>query len=657
MNRPFPSLDRRRFLIATGLGVGATFLGACSAPTSATSAALTPPPDGPVSTEVPIRIYGDDRHPVWHRRALPLDTPRARHPRFPAGTTILKKGTIRREGALPLPCDILVERDVTLRMRDGTTIYTDIYRPTSSEKVPALFGWCPYGKAIGGQWLDDVARRSGVPLSTVSELQRFEGADPAYWVDKGYAVLAPDPRGVGNSGGNIAYWGRQLAEDGYDFVEWIADQLWSSGRVGMTGNSYLAVSQWFIAAERPPHLAAIAPWEGFSDHFREAGNRGGIPAAGFSEQIIATFSGKALVEDQPLMMSKQQTRTPYWLDKEAQVDRIVVPAYVVASWTNPAHTHGTFRGYRGIGSPQKWLRVHNTQEWTDYYHPANVADLQKFFDHFLKGAPNGWEQTPPVRLSVLDPGGTDVVGRVENEFPLARTRYERLYLAQDGTLSPSPIATPTTVRYTVSRTSALTFTTTFDADTEITGYMSLRLWVEAQGADDMELSVSVQKLGADGKPYGSDPMSTIKATGLLRVSQRRLDPASTPSEPLLSNTDEQPLRAGEIVPVDINIWPMGMIYHKGQTLQLTVGVASNPPPAVLPDQGFGTAAITIPADGGTFTPGATVPMVTLGGSRKLPALVAAQMTPAVPSRNAGTHIVHLGGQYDSSLLIPVVPAR
>lgn len=103
-----------------------------------------------------------------------------------------------------------------------------------------------------------------------------------------------------------------------------------------------------------------------------------------------------------------------------------IPAYVVASYTNPVHTHGTFAAYRRLSSKDKWLRVHDTNEWLDFY--THQDDLRRFFDHYLKGIDNGWEKTPKVRLSVLNPGGQAVVDRVENEWPLARTQYTRLYL-------------------------------------------------------------------------------------------------------------------------------------------------------------------------------------------------------------------------------------
>lgn len=111
----------------------------------------------------------------------------------------------------------------------------------------------------------------------------------------------------------------------------------------MSGNSWLTVSQWFIAAEKPEHLAAIAPWEGFCDHYRESGTRGGIPAPEFPEMIAETFASVGgRLEDQPRMIVEKPFMCDYWEDKAARVEEIEIPAYVVASYTNPVHTHGSF---------------------------------------------------------------------------------------------------------------------------------------------------------------------------------------------------------------------------------------------------------------------------------------------------------------------------
>ena len=612
----------------------------------------------PVVAQQELTLHNADgkEMKVALRKALPVSAERVRYPGFKQETLVLKAGSIRREGAKPLSCDILLERDVPIRLRDGVTIYADVFRPVGNDVCPAILAWSPYGKEIGGQMLDDVPLRSGVPLDATSGLEKFEGPDPAYWVAHGYAVVNPDKRGAYMSEGNLLYWGHEDALDGCDVIEWIASQKWCNGKVGMSGNSWLTVSQWFIAAERPEHLAAIAPWEGFCDHYRESGTRGGIPTPEFPEMIAETFSSAhGMLEDQPRMIVEKPFLCDYWLDKAARVENIDIPAYVVASYTNSVHTHGTFAGYRRMASKEKWLRVHNTNEWFDYYTPENVDDLRRFFDHYLKGMDNGWEKTPKVRLSVLNPGGRDIVGRAEDEFPLARTVYRKLYLsAADSTLQASlPQQEITDIYQSAAKDNKVTYRYRMDKPTEITGYMKLHLWVSAPDHDDMDLAVRVEKLSKDGQPLPDRAGNRIVATGQLRVSMRQLDTLrTTEAEPYYTFTGEQKLKPGEIVPVEIEIWPMGLFFEKGEILQLTVG-AYQPEKAVIP---FGSAKITVPEEGFTYMPGQPVKMMMLGGD----ATECADPSEVVTSpatHNVGRHCIYTGGRYDSYLYIPEIPAK
>ncbi|WP_298663181.1 CocE/NonD family hydrolase [uncultured Barnesiella sp.] len=608
----------------------------------------------PARQEVTLHDAQGREMKVPLRKALPVDAPRVRYPGFKTETLILKAGSVRREGAMPLPCDILLERDVPIRLRDGVTIYADVFRPVGDEACPALLAWSPYGKEIGGQMLDDVPMRSGVPLSATSGLEKFEGPDPAYWVAHGYAIVNPDKRGAYMSESNLLYWGHEDALDGCDVIDWIASQKWSNGKVGMTGNSWLTVSQWFIAAERPEHLAAIAPWEGFCDHYRESGTRGGIPAPEFPEMIAETFaSAHGMLEDQPRMIVERLFMCDYWEDKAARVENIEIPAYVVASYTNSVHTHGSFAGFRRMASKEKWLRVHNTSEWFDYYTPENVEDLRRFFDHYLKGIDNGWEQTPRVRLSVLNPGGTDIVGRAEEDFPLARTQYHKLYLsAADSALLTSLPADQAVSEYqSDSARHEVTYRYRMERPTEITGYMKLHLWVSAPDHDDMDLAVRVEKLSRDGQPLPDRTGNLIAATGLMRVSVRQLDEArSTEAEPYYTFTTEQKLKPGEIVSVEIEIWPMGLYFDEGEILQLTVG-AYQPANAAIP---FGSASISVPRDGFTYMPGQPVEMMTVGGNATQCA-DPAEVVVSPATHNAGRHRIYTGGEYDSYLYVPVIP--
>lgn len=126
---------------------------------------------------------------------------------------------------------IICMQDVPVKLRDGTTIYTDIYRPDTSQPVPLIVSWSYYGKRPGdgmSEW-----QIMGVPPGTTSKMSKFESPDPGYWCHYGYAIANVDPRGTGHSEGDINMFGSQDARDGYDFIEWAAQQYWCSGRVGM----------------------------------------------------------------------------------------------------------------------------------------------------------------------------------------------------------------------------------------------------------------------------------------------------------------------------------------------------------------------------------------------------------------------------------------
>ena len=344
----------------------------------------------------------------------------------------------------------------------------------------------------------------------------------------------------------------------------------------------------------------------------------------------------------------------YWEDKAARVENIEIPAYVVASYTSSVHTHGSFAGFRRMASKEKWLRVHNTNEWFDYYTPENVEDLRRFFDHYLKDIDNGWEQTPRVRLSVLNPGGTDIVGRAEEDFPLARTRYRKLYLsaADSSLLATLPEQQAVSEYQSDSARHEVTYRYRMEQPTEITGYMKLHLWVSAPDHDDMDLAVRVEKLSRDGQPLPDRTGNLIAATGLMRVSMRQLDETrSTEAEPYYTFTTEQKLKPGEIVPVEIEIWPMGLYFDEGEILQLTVG-AYRPANAAIP---FGSASISVPRDGFTYMPGQKpVEMITVGGNATQCA-DPAEVVVSPATHNAGRHRIYTGGEYDSYLYVPVIP--
>ena len=513
---------------------------------------------------------------------------------------------------------VLCLQDRAIKMRDGVTIYADIYMPASAKKdpVPLIISWSFFGKQPWHQPVQ-IFRPMGVPTGTVSGVCKFESSDPMYWCYQGYAVANVDPRGIGNSEGDQQQFSTQEGRDGYDFIEWAATQDWCNGKIALFGNSGVAMSQWRIAAENPPHLVCIAPWEATGDQYRESIMEGGIPGF-FGGSIVVAAQGKGYI-DNTIAMSKKEpfVTSPYWQDKIPHFEKINIPTYTTCNW-NHFHLRGSWEGFNKIKTKKKWMRCHQTFEWPDTYNPQMLLDLKLFFDRYLKGIHNGWELTPTIRMEVMDayeyPYQTN---RPESEFPLARTVYKKLYMnAKTMKMGDAPVKNATEVSYD-GKDGFVNFDYTFRKETEITGYMKLRMYVEARGYDDMDLFVNVKKLSTKGEELPILLFGTERhpgSWGKLRVSARHLDEqASTDWQPVHTHDRVEKLKKGQIVPVDIEIWPISRIWHKGQKLRVQIAGKYIRDPWFEPLVWF--------------------------------------------PDNKGEHVIHTGGKYESYLLVPEIPPR
>lgn len=519
---------------------------------------------------------------------------------------------------------VLMERDVAVAMRDGVEIYVDIYRPASEEKAPPLIAWGPYGKH-GHTRYSQAFPKADVADENMSDYTAFEAPDPFHWVPRGYVVINADPRGTWYSKGRATYLSPEEALDFHDLIEWAGVQPWSNGKVGLSGVSYLTSSQWRVAETNPPHLAAINPWEGWTDTYREVARHGGIPETSFWPYLPTRWGNSTTqVEDLRTETAEHPFYDDFWASKTADFSNIRVPAYVVASWTDQGlHTRGTLEGFKGIASRRKWLEVHGRKKWAHYYDPESVRKQQAFFDYFLKGIETEVSGWPKVRLEVRDRyyvGAT----KSENEWPLARTRYTPLYLdARSGGLVREPVPEQAECRYPAPADGGdaghARFDIVFAEATELVGHMKLKLWMSAEGADDMDVFVAIQKLDAAGEivpfAYYAQFEDGPVALGWLRVSHRELDEQrSSAHQPFLAHRRELKLDEGEIVPLEIEIWPSGTRFEAGEGLRVVVqgsDIYDYPKPSVY-----------------------------------------ARHEELV---NRGAHVIHTGGTYDSHLLVPVIP--
>ncbi len=525
----------------------------------------------------------------------------------------------RREKAMGM----IIDRDVAVMMRDGIKIYIDIFRPEQEGEYPVLINWGPYGKFCRLKY--DIRGNCGIEDKDINEYTAFEAGDPVYWCRNGYVLINPDPRGAWHSEGDLTFMSDQEAEDCYDLIEWAGTRNWSNGKIGMQGVSYLAWSQWRVAALNPPHLAAINPWEGVSDFYREMAYHGGIPETHFRSLFQSNLSfSTTRVEDYDTMARQHPLFDDYWASKNARLSKITVPAFIVASWSDHGlHNRGTIEGFRRIASKDKWLLVHGQKKWAHFYHRENVEKQRQFFNRFLRGIDNRVKDWPRVTLEVRERIYVQYI-RTEREWPPARTQYRKLFLnARDGKMGLSPFEEPDRVSYSVKdirdRSQNACFEYEFDNRTELTGYMKLKLWVEADGSDDMDLFVAIEKIDRAGYRvpfafFGNHDDGPI-ALGWLRVSHRELDEErSTPYQPFHTHRKDIKLKPGEIVPVEVEIWPSSTLFNPGEKLRVVVQ---------------GSDIHTYPEERHTN-----------------------QHTDTV---NRGRHIIHTGGSYDSHLLVPVIP--
>jgi predicted acyl esterase len=428
--------------------------------------------------------------------------------------------------------------------------------------------------------------------------------DPEKWVPHAYACMRVDSRGCGCSPGVIDHFSPRETKDFYDCIEWAGVAPWSSGKVGLNGISYYAINQWHVATLQPPHLAAMCIWEGAADCYRDMTHHGGIVCTFWENwydmqvktvQYGAGERGKrsrvhgelvcgpqvlseaelaknrsALGDDiraHPLDDDYHRARSPIW-------SKVKTPLLSAANWGGqPLHPRGNFEGFvRAAAKEKKWLEVHGIEHWTHFYTDYGRKLQLRFFDRFLHGKNNGFEREPRVRLQVrhID----RFVERGDNEWPLMRTKWTKLHLdPATGALMPKR-ASAKAVQSFEAMGDGLTFLTApFARDTEITGPSALKLFVSSS-TRDADLFVVLRVLTGDLKEVvfqgAIDPHTPI-GQGWLRASHRKPDKKlSTPYRPYHSHDKQEPLKKGEVVELDIEIWPTSIVVPMGHRVALTI---------------------------------------------------------------------------------------
>jgi uncharacterized protein len=495
-------------------------------------------------------------------------------------------------------------------MDDGIVLDADVFSPIADGRYPVILTYGVYAKGLAyqdgypKQWKKMVEDHPEILEGSTNKYQNWEVTDPERWVPHGYVVVRVDSRGAGWSPGFMDPAGPREIEDLYQSIEWAGTQPWSNGKVGMLGISYYASNQWRVAGLHPPHLAAIIPWEGQNDRYRDSGYHGGILSEfqkiwakhqvaniqyGLGERAKKnpntgeSVAGPVSLSDDELRkhrvdvfdeLKKHPLDDAWHRERSADLSKVTVPLLTCANWGGQGiHPRGNFNGFTETASTRKWLEVHGDSHWSLFSSGYGVALQKRFFDHFLKGVDNGWEKTPRVMLNVRHPGER-FVRRDESEWPLARTRWTKLYLDPAGrALGPTPIATPRTIAYQAIGDGVTFWTPPLETETEITGPIVAKLFVSSSTRDaDLFLVVRVfDPSGQELTFMGSTDPNTPIANGWLRVSHRALDPGrSKPWQPYHPHDRVEPLTPGEVYECDVEILPTSIVVPAGWRLALSV---------------------------------------------------------------------------------------
>jgi uncharacterized protein len=506
---------------------------------------------------------------------------------------------------------MVIERDLPITMDDGLILRADVYRPNTDDPVPVIMTSGPYGKGVMYQdhykvmwdWL--IGQHPDLLPGSTRSFLTWETVDPEIWVPWGYAVVRVDSRGACRSPGVLDIFSPRETRDYYEAIEWAGTRSWSNGKVGLNGISYYAINQWHVARLQPPHLTAMVPWEGAADAYRDWYRHGGILSNKFMEVwyprqvqqvqhgnpnapkdhwLHESAAGPEQLSPEELAANRvdnlanaraREMDDDWYRNQSPDWSKVTVPFLSAGNWAGfGLHPRGNFEAFTQAASKHKWLEGHpgRHEEW--FYLPYGMALQKRFFDYFLKGERNGWEQEPRVWLNLRRPFRKEFELRKEDEWPLAGTRWAKLFLdATQGSLDWRAPAAAGEATFAAQSAGVTWMSPPLERETEITGPVALKLYVSSSSVD-ADLFVTVQAFSPDGLEVdfqGTIDPHTPLAQGWLRASHRKLDKArSRPYRPYHSHDEKQPLTPGQVYELDIEIWPTCIVLPAGFRLAINI---------------------------------------------------------------------------------------
>jgi putative CocE/NonD family hydrolase len=515
-----------------------------------------------------------------------------------------------------------IDKDTYVPMRDGVCLAVDLYRPDVLTAHAAVVLVTPYQKDAVFQM---PLGSDGRPIQSLPLPPMPKGFNPMLMsvkplVDAGFVVAVADARGTGFSEGVYDYYNLEGGPfDGYDLVEWLAEQSWCTGHVGIMGASAAAISCYVTALTAPPHLEAMAanmhPGDFYFDQWRVGGvfrldNRigwsvgmhartgpidpGDIDApsyerkravyeARFHHYGARVAAGKNAANlDWLTEMYQHDAYDDFWKARSfvARADEIAIPTLHGGVWYDH-FIRGTLTSHEAIDVPKRLFVAPGSLMTRTDLGDGGLGQLHvAWFDHFLRGADNGVLDEPPVRLYLM--GREEYIDEpawpvpaVDTEFFLRSGPTGSAVSINDGALAATapgaddapdrithdpaaPNRTPPDVAdQRVFEAGCLTYTSEpLDADLEVIGTPRLRLYA-ATDAPDVDWCVRLCDVDPDGK-------SKLLNTGALKGSHVHSHEAPIALEP------------GEIYCFEIEVWQIANLFRRGHRIRIDVSTSDFP---------------------------------------------------------------------------------
>lgn len=502
---------------------------------------------------------------------------------------------------------VKLEENVEIVLRDGVKLYADVYRPAELDKAPILLSWSAYSKTM------QAMKRGSLPGSSLLFDHSLEAGDIDFFVERGYVFVIPDPRGIGLSEGEfLGVYNPQEQEDVYDVIEWLgAEYEHSDGQVAMVGYSYFGIIQMLAAALQPPHLKCIMPLS-FTDDYYQHGYYGGVANTYMSmywelcpSNNPVPWSCKMYSEEEmkQRMLEVQKDPDiainsyfskifntwppryhtfyldyllhpedgPFWQARSAKkvYDKVKVPVYLKCGWAPLGRWSAPV--FNAMNSPEldvfKRCGVMEAYGGMELPYRFMNAECLRWYDHWLKGIDTGILEEPKMKMNIIGRGY-----RYENEYPLARTQWKKLYLRTfeelrwepdpEGSLPPDSFThRPPNI---TTKTETLVYRTKmFSKSTEFTGPIELHLFASVD-ATDANFIVKLWQITPGGTRM------PLCRSGSLKASHK-LDPEKSKiGRPVHDHTKRVTVVPGEINEYVIEINPIGMVFNPGTCLELEI---------------------------------------------------------------------------------------